>query len=72
MMPATPDNLARIKSKGDDILLKAAPKLIMAETEEEFDQVRDETIKSLENIGIQQVIDWVVDEYGKAKETIGG
>lgn len=66
-----PDELNRITSKADDILLKAAPNLIMAETEEEFNQLRDDTIKRLEDIGIQQVIDWATEEYNAAREKLG-
>lgn len=71
MMAPKPDDLNRISSKADDILLKAAPNMIMAETEEEFNQLRDETIKSLEDIGIQQVIDWATEEYNSAREKLG-
>lgn len=71
MMSPKPDDLNRITSKADDILLKASPNMIMAETEEEFNQLRDETIKSLEDIGIQQVIDWATEEYNSAREKLG-
>lgn len=70
IMPPMPDNLIRIRSKGDDILLKAAPKMILAESEEAFHQQRDETIKQLENIGIQQVIDWAIAEFEKAQTSL--
>lgn len=70
MMPPPSDELTRITSKGNDILLKVSPKMIMAKSEEEFNKLRDEAMGQLKAIGIQQVIDWATTEYNTAKASL--
>lgn len=70
LMPVMPDDLKRIQTRAEDAMLKAIPQMILASTEEEFQQKRQELISQLESLGTQGVIDWIYTEFEKSKEEV--
>lgn len=70
MMPPTPDNLIRIATKVNDALLKVSSRIILAKSDAEFDSIRDETIKQIKSMGVQEIIDWTTTEFERAKQKL--
>jgi putative aldouronate transport system substrate-binding protein len=66
LMPTLPDDLKRIVTKADDALLKGFPKMIMANSDQDFNKAKEDVKNQLKSMGIQQVIDWTTKEYAAA------
>lgn len=70
LMPVMPDDLKRIQTRAEDAMLKAIPQMVMASTEEEFLEKKQELISQLEALGTKDVIDWITTEFEKGKEEV--
>ena len=70
MMNQVPDDINRIATQVTDILIKAYPKMIMSDTDEEFEKEKADCKSQLEAANIQQIIDWVYAEWDAAKAKV--
>lgn len=69
--PMTND-LERIASNCNNILLQAVPALVQAESEEEFNQVRDKALADMKAAGEETVWEWMQQNYEQAMATFEG
>ena len=69
MTPVTTD-IGRILEKCNDILYRNIADLVMAETAEEFNALRDSVIAELESAGEATAWEWCLNEFTKANETL--
>ena len=63
-----PMDMQRTMEACNDILYTSMPTLIMAESEEEFAQLRDEVISEILGLGEQEVWEWYKAEWEAPKE----
>lgn len=58
LLPGIPADISRIDTRCLDIMIKAIPSLILAEDQEAFDSIKQETLDELEEADIQTSIEW--------------
>lgn len=68
LMPTVPDDIKRMEAKLDEASQKAAAKMILAESDSEFEELKESTIKEFESLGIDAVREWYQTEWDKAAE----
>jgi len=69
MEPVTPD-IGRILTKCNDILYRNIADLVMAETAEEFNALRESIIEELKAADEATAWEWCLNEFNSAKETL--
>jgi len=67
-----PDDIKRIETKVTDYLVRMAPKLIYAATEEEYASTQAKMMDELKGMGAQKAIDYWMANMTKASETYAG
>lgn len=65
-----PDDIKMIDAKIDDIVNKAAPKLVLAKDDAEFDSVKAQMIEDIYNAGYETSLDWWIPALQKSFEEI--
>ena len=58
LLPGSPADISRIDTRCLDIMIKAIPSLILAENQEAFDRIKQDTLEELEAADIQTSIEW--------------
>jgi hypothetical protein len=58
LLPAAPQNVQRIDTACLDIMVKAIPRLVLATDDGEFESLKTQLQRDLQNAGIQTSIDW--------------
>lgn len=69
VMDVIPDDIKRINSNCDEIAVNMVPDLVMA-SEEDFPQVKETLLQELEGAGVKDSIDWYMDAWNRAKESV--
>lgn len=69
VMDVIPDDIKRINSNCDEIAVNMVPDLVMA-SEEDFPQVKEALLQELEGAGVKDSIDWYMDAWNRAKESV--
>ena len=65
-----PMDIKRIMDNCNDILYRSLAKLIMAESDEEFEALRDAIIQELEDADEETAWEWCETEFNKVREVI--
>lgn len=65
-----PLDIKRILNSCNDILSRAMPKLIMAESDEEYDNIVAETLQLIEEAGEATAWDWATEQWNTAKDKV--
>lgn len=68
LLPGIPADISRIDTRCLDIMIKAIPSLILAENQEAFDSIKQETLDELEAADIQTSIEWWSAQEKEIKE----
>lgn len=68
LLPSAPQDITRIDTRCLDIMIKAIPNLVLAENQEEFDRIQQETLAELEGADIQKSIDWYTEQANSIRE----
>ena len=68
LVPAASDDISRIEASLTEYALSQASRIILASNQAEYEQLKADTIKEFDRIGLQKVIDWYDAEGNKAKE----
>lgn len=68
LLPSIPADISRIDTRCLDIMIKAIPSLILAENQEAFDSIKQETLDELEAADIQTSIEWWSAQEKEIKE----
>ena len=68
LVPAASDDISRIEASLTEYALSQASRIILASNQAEYEQLKADTIKEFDRIGLQKVIDWYDAEWNKAKE----
>lgn len=68
LLPSAPQDISRIDTRCLDIMIKAIPNLVLAENQEEFDKVQQNTLAELEGADIQTSIDWYTEQADSIRE----
>lgn len=68
LIPSVPADVSRIDTRCTDIMIKAIPNLVLAENQEAFDQIKEETLAELEAADIQTSIEWWSSQEKDIKE----
>ncbi|WP_256758856.1 extracellular solute-binding protein [Cohnella sp. WQ 127256] len=67
-----PDDIKRIEAKVTDYLVRMAPKLIYAKSEEEYNSIQATMMDELKGMDAQRAIDYWMTNMTKAAETFAG
>lgn len=71
LMQVVPDDINRLATQVTDIMIKAFPKMIMSDTDEEFEKEKADCMQQIKDAGAQDIIDWVYSEWERCKEELG-
>lgn len=71
-MPIAGDDIKRIDAKLDDIMTKAIPKVVLAETKEEFEEQKEAVLADLKAAGAEESWEWWSTEWARAKAFVMG
>lgn len=71
-LPDTTDDIKRIDSQLDEIMMKAIPKVVMAESKEAFESEKEKVIQELKDAKAETSQEWWFTEWGKAKAFVTG
>ncbi len=63
LMPIMPDDIKRIDAKLLDESLKAAARLILAESDEQYNTIKEEVMNTFNDNGLQEIIEWYETEW---------
>ena len=69
-IPTPPDEIVAINANIDNYRLANVYRLILCETEEEFDAALEEFINEMNNIGIQQAQEWYASQWTPIAEKV--
>jgi len=66
-IPTPPDDISRIEAKVLDIMMKQTSQCILAASDEEFAQRRDEAVRLMKEAGSDELYEWFVTEWTNAR-----
>lgn len=69
-LETTPKNIIRIDSNCEEITLSAIPNLVMAESDEEFEEAKAALLEELKNAGAEESVEWWTNAWANAKAEI--
>ena len=69
-IPTPPDEIVAINANIDNYRLANVYRLILCETEEEFDAALEEFINEMNKIGIQQAQEWYASQWTPIAEKV--
>ncbi|RKP49873.1 hypothetical protein D7Z26_18765 [Cohnella endophytica] len=69
-LPNTPDDIARIDSKLDELMTKAVAKAINAKSDADFDSVKQKTMDNLKSNGVDQSNDYWMKTWEDTKAAV--
>ena len=67
LIPATPADISRIDTRCLDIMIKAIPNLVLAENQDEYDRIKEETLAEFEAADVQTSIDWWTEQGNEVR-----
>lgn len=70
-MAVTPDDIKRIDSALDELMLKAVVKAVMAKSDDEFNTIKTQTMADLKAAGADTSNAWWVKAWADAKAAVG-
>lgn len=66
-MPATPQEITRIDSACEELVMNTIPQLVTAASQEDFDKAKEELLKNMKDLGAEESVQWWTTEWDKAK-----
>lgn len=67
-MPATPQEITRIDSACEELVMNTIPQLVTAASQEEFDSAKEALLKNMQDLGAEESAQWWNTEWSKAKD----
>ncbi|WP_177245943.1 extracellular solute-binding protein [Paenibacillus sp. BC26] len=69
-LPSTPDDIARIDAKLKELMIKAVAKAIMADSDADFDEIKQKTLDDLKANGVETSNAWWVKAWDETKAAV--
>lgn len=70
-LPAIPEDLLKVEAAVKELAARYAARMILAKTDEEFDQLKAEALKAFKDAGVEEFTEFYTTDYADRREAAG-